>query len=52
MSFYTRSAASPPSAVSEDIGLHPNWAERIVTAVGISVAVLIVAAIAVVMGMA
>lgn len=45
---------SPPAAPSadDDSDLGPNWGERIVTVVATSVAVLIVAAIAVLMGMA
>ena len=45
--------ASPAKPVSYyDIGLHPVWGERIVTVVATSLAVLIVAVIAVLMGMA
>ncbi len=39
----------PPDGV---VGLYPDWGERIVTIVAASLAVLIVALIAVVMGMA
>ena len=46
-------AATPAEPVSyDDIALHPNWGERIVTVVATSIAVLIVAVIAVLMGMA
>ncbi len=45
--------ASPAEPVSYDeVGLHPQWGERIVTAVATSIAVVIVAVIAVLMGMA
>lgn len=45
--------ASPAKPVSyDDIGLHPDWREHIVTVVATSIAVLIVAVIAVLMGMA
>jgi len=45
--------ASPIEPVSYDeSGLHPNWSEHIVTVVATSIAVLIVAVIAVLMGMA
>ena len=45
--------ASPLEPVSYgDSGLHPGWSEHIVTMVAISIAVLIVAVIAVLMGMA
>ena len=45
--------ASPTEPVAyDDIGLHPNWSERIVTVVATSIAVLIVAVIAVLLGMA
>ena len=36
----------------QDLGLNANWGEKIVTAVAASIAVLIVAVIAVLMGMA
>jgi hypothetical protein len=49
MAFDIRTASAP---ADDDIDLDPNWAERIVTVVATSVAVLIVAAIAVLMGMA
>ena len=53
MAFSTHStgASSEPLA-GEPAGLHPNWSERIVTVVAASIAVLIVATIAVLMGMA
>ena len=45
--------ASPAEPVSYDeVGLYPHWGERIVTAVATSIAVVIVAVIAVLMGMA
>ena len=45
--------ASPAKPVSyEDIRLHTDWSEHIVTMVATSIAVLIVAVIAVLMGMA
>jgi hypothetical protein len=40
------------SAGYDEIGLHANWGERVVTMVATSIAVLIVATIAVLMGMA
>lgn len=53
MAFSTHSttASSAPSS-DKTIRLHLNWGERIVTAVSASIAVLIVATIAVLMGMA
>ena len=45
--------ASPAEPVSYDeIAPHPKWGEHIVTVVATSIAVLIVAVIAVLMGMA
>jgi len=46
------SAAAAASADTQDDGLHVSWGERIVTVIATSVAVLIVASIAVLMGMA
>ena len=45
--------ASPAEPVRyDDVGQHPNWSEHIVTMVATSIALLIVAVIAVLMGMA
>ena len=45
-------SASPPDPVAYDeLGLQPNWRERVVTVVATSMAVLIVAITAVLMGM-
>lgn len=44
--------ASDAAGGHDDTGLHAGWSERIVTAVAASVAVLVVATIAVLMGMA
>ncbi len=45
--------ASPLEPVNYGDGrLHPNWSEHTITAVAISLAILIVAVIAVLMGMA
>lgn len=45
--------ASPAKSVSyDDVGQHPVWGEHLVTIVATSLAVLIVAVIAVLMGMA
>ncbi len=52
MSLDTHSVTPVEPAGYRDIGLPPNWNERIVTAVAVSVAILIVAIIAVLMGMA
>ncbi len=54
MAFGTQStAASSKRLTGETVtGLHLNWGERIVTLVAASIAVLIVATIAVLMGMA
>lgn len=51
MSFDFHSASSAEPANYDDRGLHSNWREHIVTVVATSVAVLIVAVIAVLMGM-
>jgi hypothetical protein len=47
-------SSSPPAETSADYDsrLGPNWGERIVTVIAASAAVLIVATIAVLMGMA
>jgi len=53
MPFSTRStSASSEPLAGETAGLHPNWGEHVVTVVAASIAVLIVATIAVLMGMA
>lgn len=49
-SAHSADPTEPPA--SDVIGLHPDWGERIVTIVAASIAVLIVALIAVLMGMA
>jgi len=46
----TRAASEP--LTDKPVGLHPDWSEHVVTAVAASIAVLIVATIAVLMGMA
>ena len=48
--FHTASLAE--TVDRDDIGAHSNWRERAVTVVATSIAVLIVAVIAVLMGMA
>jgi len=47
-------SASPPAETADysELGINPDWGERIVTVVATSLAVLIVAMIAVLMGMA
>jgi hypothetical protein len=50
LDFHSASSAEPVDY--DEIGLHPNWGERIVTVVATTIAVLIVAVIAVLMGMA
>ncbi len=53
MAFSTHSRSASAQALANKIaGLRPNWGERIVTVVAASIAVLIVATIAVLMGMA
>lgn len=54
MTFDSHAASASQAAPSADDGgeLSSNWGERIVTVVATSAAVLIVAAIAVLMGMA
>jgi hypothetical protein len=50
---HTAYRGAPQDARSDDdVGLHPNWGERIVTVTATGLAVLIVALIAVLMGMA
>lgn len=49
---YSTSAAQSEAADVDSLGLYPNWSERIVTVVAASLAVLVVALIAIVMGMA
>jgi hypothetical protein len=51
LSIHSTSASSAPLS-DKPTRLHLNWGERIVTAVAASIAVLIVATIAVLMGMA
>ena len=51
MSLDFHAASSAPPAAYDDTEPHPNWGERIVTVFATSIAVLIVAAIAVLMGM-
>ncbi len=49
---YAQYSASPPEPQpAASIGLRANWSERVVTAVATGIAVLIVAAITVLMGM-
>ena len=50
-STHTTSASSEQPG-GKTIALHPDWSDRIVTAVAISTAVLMVALIAVLIGMA
>ena len=45
------SASPPEPQPAASIGLRANWSERVVTAVATGIAVLIVAAITVLMGM-
>jgi hypothetical protein len=52
MSSDFRSASSVEPVGYDDTAPHPNWGERIVTVFATSIAVLIVAVIAVLMGMA
>jgi hypothetical protein len=52
MSIDLHSASPAEPAGYKVIGLRANWSERIVTVVAVSIAVLIVAVIAVLMGMA
>ncbi|MGH6683622.1 MAG: hypothetical protein ACRECA_06805 [Pseudolabrys sp.] len=52
MAFGTRSAITSSKPHAEETGgLHLNWGERVVTAVAAGIAVVIVATIAVLMGM-
>ena len=47
-----KSRAEPDASVDDyDFGLQANWEERVVTAVATSVALMIVAAVALLMGM-
>lgn len=48
----SHSDAAPESAGYQHIGLRAEWGERTVTVVAVSLAVLVVALIAVLMGMA
>jgi hypothetical protein len=52
MSLDSHTALPAEPVAYDDIGLHPNWGERVVTVVATSIAVLIVALVAVLMGMA
>jgi hypothetical protein len=52
MSLEVDSTTPPEPAAYDYIGLRAGWGERAVTAVAVSMAVLIVAVIAVLMGMA
>ena len=53
MAIFTRStAASSEPSTDKPAVLRPEWAEHVVTAVSASIAVLVVATIAVLMGMA
>jgi len=52
MSLDLHSASPAEPAGYQHIGLRANWSERVVTAVAVSIAVLIVAAVAVLMGIA
>ena len=47
-------SASPPAEVAgySELGINPNWNERLITAVAATLAVLVVAGIAVLMGTA
>jgi hypothetical protein len=49
---YSTSTAQSEAADADSLGLYPNWSERVVTVVAASLAVLVVALIAIVMGMA
>lgn len=51
MSLDTNPAAPAEPVGYQDLGIQVNWGERIVTVVAASMAVLIVAVIAVLMGM-
>jgi hypothetical protein len=46
------SIATDASDEDDDFGLHANWAEKVITVVATALAVLVVAATAVLMGMA
>ena len=53
MAFSTQStSAASERLTGKRVRLHPDWSERAVTVVAASIAVLIVATIAVLMGMA
>jgi len=52
MSLDTQRASSTDPVLYDDLGLRPNWGERVVVIVATSLAVLIVATITVLMGMA
>jgi len=50
--FRSGSTAAPHELGDDDAGLHADWRERMITVIGVSVGVAIVALIAVLMGMA
>jgi hypothetical protein len=52
MSFHSQTTSPTEPVRYDDVGLHPNWSEHMVTVVATSIALLIVAVIAVLMGMA
>ena len=52
MSLDLHQASSPDPMLYNDLGLQPNWGERAIVVVATSLAVLIVATITVLMGMA
>jgi hypothetical protein len=52
MSNDTHSAAPENQIAYDPLGLRGHWGERVVTAVAVSTAVLLVATVAVLMGMA
>ena len=51
MSFHSQTTSPTEPVRYDDVGLHPKWSEHIVTVIATSLAVLIVAVIAVLMGM-
>ncbi len=52
MASESHSEISPPRAGYRHIGLREEWGERVVTVAAVSLAVMVVALIAVLMGMA
>lgn len=52
MSLDSQSTSSPDRVLYHDAALQPDWSERVVVVVATSLAVLIVAAVTVLMGMA